>query len=208
MASDVASPAAVDAALDTAAEPGRLRIAMDCAGASRPGTVLGRGPSAREDFTATISGNLTGAFKPTRLAAARMATREPVNAERGVIVLTASAAAFDGRRGQALYAAAKAGIVGMALPLARDLATHAIRVVTVAPGLFDTPMLRGLPDRALHGLEQELVHPQESGDPAQYAALVGHLLDNPMINVTTLRLDGAVLLPSGLPHRTPGGHTS
>ncbi|MFK0230000.1 SDR family NAD(P)-dependent oxidoreductase [Streptomyces sp. NPDC090303] len=206
---DVAAPAAVDEALDIAEALGSLRLAVDCAGVSRPGAVLGRGgPLALEDFTAMISSNLTGAFNLTRLAAARMAAREPVDAERGLIVLTASAAAFDGQRGQAPYAAAKAGVVGMTLPLARDLAAHAIRVVTVAPGLFDTPMLRGLPDRALHGLARELVHPREFGDPERYAALVGHILDNPMINGTTLRLDGAVRLPSGLPHRTPEGHSS
>ncbi|MCM1969442.1 SDR family NAD(P)-dependent oxidoreductase [Streptomyces sp. G1] len=196
-AGDIASPTDVTAALDAAEQEGPLRIAVSCAGINRPGKTLGRhGPLPLPEFTELITTNLIGAFNLARLAAARMAMNDLSNGERGVILLTASAAAFEGQAGQAAYAASKAGVVGMTLPLARDLAAYQIRVVSIAPGLFDTPMLRSLPAGVQEALSGELLHPQSFGDPSLFAALVGHILDNPMLNGSTLRLDGAVRLPT------------
>jgi NAD(P)-dependent dehydrogenase (short-subunit alcohol dehydrogenase family) len=147
---------------------------------------------ALEDFTTTIEINLVGTFNVIRLAAAAMAATEPVDGGRGVIVNTASIAAFDGQIGQAAYAASKGGIVGMTLPIARDLAGAGIRCVTIAPGLFDTPLLAGLPQPVRDSLGASVPHPARLGDPAEYAALVVHVVENEMLNGEVIRLDGAL----------------
>ena len=140
-----------------------------------------------------VTVNLIGTFNVIRLAAAQMARNEPdEGGERGVVVNTASIAAFDGQIGQAAYSASKGGVVGMTLPLARDLADKLIRVVTIAPGTFDTPMLAGLPQEARDSLAAGIPHPNRLGDPAEYAALVEHVVVNPMLNGEVIRLDGAL----------------
>jgi NAD(P)-dependent dehydrogenase (short-subunit alcohol dehydrogenase family) len=191
---DVTNADDVARALDTAAElPGPLRVVVNCAGIGPPARVLGRGgPHPLGDFTKVITINLIGTFNVIRLAAERMAAIEPAGEERGVIVNTASVAAFDGQIGQAAYAASKAGISGMTLPVARDLAQYLIRVVTIAPGLFKTPLLAGLPQEAQDSLGKQVPHPTRLGDPDEYAALVEHIIANPMLNGETIRLDGAI----------------
>ena len=150
---DVTDPAAVQEAIDTATELGTLRVAVNCAGVGTPGRVLSkRGPLDLEQFQKVVTINLVGTFNVLRLSAAAMAASDPVDGERGVIVNTASIAAFDGQIGQAAYAASKGGVVGMTLPIARDLAQHLIRVMTIAPGTFSTPMLHGLPPEAVKSL--------------------------------------------------------
>jgi NAD(P)-dependent dehydrogenase (short-subunit alcohol dehydrogenase family) len=140
--------------------------------------------------------NLVGTFNVLRLAAERIAKTEPIGPpdtpERGVIVNTASVAAFDGQIGQAAYSASKGGVVGMTLPIARDLASHLIRVVTIAPGLFDTPLLAGLPEPARESLGKQVPHPSRLGKPNEYAALAVHIVENPMLNGEVIRLDGAI----------------
>jgi NAD(P)-dependent dehydrogenase (short-subunit alcohol dehydrogenase family) len=145
-----------------------------------------------EQFTAVVEVNLLGTFNVLRLAAAAMAGLEPVGEERGVLVNTASAAAFDGQIGQAAYAASKGGVAAMTLPVARDLASRQIRCVTIAPGLFATPMLAGLPQEARDSLAEQVPHPARLGEPGEYAALVEHIIANPMLNGETIRLDGAL----------------
>jgi NAD(P)-dependent dehydrogenase (short-subunit alcohol dehydrogenase family) len=190
---DVTDSAAVGAALDAAAELGELRVAVNCAGVGPPERVLGKkGPHALESFSKVIQINLIGTFNVIRLAAERMQALEPVDGERGVLVNTASVAAFDGQIGQAAYAASKGGIVGMTLPIARDLADRQIRIVTIAPGLFDTPLLAGLPEEARTSLGNQVPHPRRLGDPAEYGALVEHIVANPMLNGEVIRLDGAI----------------
>jgi NAD(P)-dependent dehydrogenase (short-subunit alcohol dehydrogenase family) len=192
-AADVTDEAQVSAALDLAAELGTLRIAVACAGIAPAARVLSRrGVVPLEHFSRTISVNLVGTFNLVRLAAERIAAQDPVGEERGVLVCTASAAAFDGQIGQAAYAASKGGIVGMTLPLARDLADKAIRVVSVAPGLFDTALMAGLPEDARASLARQVPHPSRLGDPAEFAALVRHVVENPMLNGEVIRLDGAI----------------
>jgi NAD(P)-dependent dehydrogenase (short-subunit alcohol dehydrogenase family) len=156
--------------------------------------VVGRdgSPVDLEWFTRVVNVNLVGSFNVIRLAAARMVRHDPVGEERGVIVNTASAAAFDGQIGQAAYSASKGGIVGMTLPLARDLADKQIRVMTIAPGLFMTPLLMGLPQEALDSLGAQVPHPSRLGDPSEFAAMVAHIVANPMLNGETIRLDGAI----------------
>jgi NAD(P)-dependent dehydrogenase (short-subunit alcohol dehydrogenase family) len=136
--------------------------------------------------------NLIGTFNVVRLAAEAIARAEPVAGERGVIVNTASVAAFDGQIGQAAYAASKAGVAGMTLPVARDLAGLQIRVVTIAPGIFETPMLAGLPEKARQSLGEQVPHPSRLGKPSEYADLVVSIVHNPMLNGETIRLDGAI----------------
>jgi NAD(P)-dependent dehydrogenase (short-subunit alcohol dehydrogenase family) len=191
---DVTDSDAVDAALDVADELGELRIAVNCAGIGPPARVVGRdgSPVDLEWFTRVVNVNLVGSFNVIRLAAARMVRHDPVGEERGVIVNTASAAAFDGQIGQAAYSASKGGIVGMTLPLARDLADKQIRVMTIAPGLFMTPLLMGLPQEALDSLGAQVPHPSRLGDPSEFAAMVAHIVANPMLNGETIRLDGAI----------------
>ncbi len=193
---DVTDEASVQAAVDLAGSLGPLRVAVNCAGIGTPGRVVGRdGPLPLERFARVVTVNLVGTFNVIRLAAQAMAATEPVDGERGVIVNTASAAAFDGQIGQAAYSASKGGVVGMTLPIARDLADRLIRVMTIAPGLFDTPMLAGLPEPALQSLAAQVPMPSRLGDPTEYAALVRHIVENPMLNGEVIRLDGAIRMP-------------
>ena len=189
---DVTDEAGVSAALDVAAELGPIRMAVNCAGTGDAIRVLGRkGVYPLDKFARIVNINLIGTFNVIRLAAERIAATEIVDGERGVIVNTASVAAFDGQIGQAAYSASKGGVVGMTLPIARDLASAMIRVVTIAPGLFDTPLLAGLPEDARISLGQQVPHPSRLGQPAEFGALVAHIAANPMLNGEVIRLDGA-----------------
>lgn len=197
-AGDVTSSGEVQAAVDLAvAQFGSLDINVNCAGVGLPGRVLTRDGSAidleRYEFVMRV--NLVGTFNVLRLAAAQMAKQQPQDEERGVIVNTASIAAFEGQIGQAAYASSKGGIVGLTLPVARDLATRLIRCVAIAPGTFDTPMLAGLPEEARAKLAEGIPHPHRLGRPEEYAGMVRHIVENPMINGTTIRLDGALRMP-------------
>ncbi|MEV5976423.1 SDR family NAD(P)-dependent oxidoreductase [Streptomyces sp. NPDC052114] len=190
---DVTSEADVTAAVDLAASLGTLRIAVNCAGVGAAFRTVGKnGPFPLDAFTKVVQVNLIGTFNVVRLAAARMTRYEEAGEERGVIVNTSSAAAYDGQIGQAAYAASKAGIAGMTLPLARDLAHERIRVVTIAPGLFRTPMFDVLPDSAIDALGRQVPHPARLGHPEEYAAFAAHVVENPMLNGETVRLDGAI----------------
>ncbi|MFC9995391.1 3-hydroxyacyl-CoA dehydrogenase [Nocardia sp. NPDC127526] len=190
---DVTSEADVTAALDAAAGLGTLRIAVNCAGIGNAVKTVGKqGAFPLEAFTKIINVNLIGTFNVIRLAAERIAAAEEADGERGVIVNTASVAAYDGQIGQAAYSASKGGIVGLTLPVARDLASYKIRVMTIAPGLFHTPLFATLPDSAIAALGAQVPHPARLGDPAEYAALVRHIVENPMLNGETIRLDGAI----------------
>ena len=190
---DVRDEAAVNEALDVAAELGDLRVVVNCAGTGDAIKTVGKqGPYPLDKFQRIIEINLIGSFNVLRLAAARMAELEPLGEERGVIINTASIAAFDGQIGQAAYAASKGGVVGMTLPIARDLASLGIRVMTIAPGLFDTPLLASLPEDARASLGKQVPHPSRLGDPAEYGALAAHIVANPMLNGETIRLDGAI----------------
>lgn len=192
-AADVRDETAVNEALDVAAELGDLRVVVNCAGTGDAIKTIGKqGPYPLDKFQRIIEINLIGSFNVLRLAAARIAALEPLGEERGVIINTASIAAFDGQMGQAAYAASKGGVVGMTLPIARDLASLGIRVVTIAPGLFDTPLLASLPEDARASLGQQVPHPSRLGDPAEYGALAAHIVANPMLNGETIRLDGAL----------------
>ncbi|HEX6968623.1 MAG TPA: SDR family NAD(P)-dependent oxidoreductase [Micromonosporaceae bacterium] len=192
---DVTEPDDVAEAVAAAREQGPLGIVVNCAGTVQVGRVLGRGgPLPLPEFERVVRVNLVGTFNVVRLAAEAMAVNEPQAGDRGVIVCTSSIAAYDGQAGQVAYAASKAGVVGMTLPLARDLARHAIRVVTVAPGIFITPMAADLPPGALGPLIERTPHPNRSGDPAEFAALVAHVVENPMLNGEVIRLDGALRL--------------
>jgi NAD(P)-dependent dehydrogenase (short-subunit alcohol dehydrogenase family) len=190
---DVTDEAQVGAALDAAAQHGPIRVAVNCAGIGPAGRVIGKnGVLPLDQFARVINVNLIGTFNVIRLAAERIMATDEIDGERGVIVNTASVAAFEGQIGQAAYAASKGGVVGMTLPIARDLADKLIRVVTVAPGLFLTPMLQGLPQEAQESLGRQVPHPSRLGDPSEYAALVEHIVANPMLNGEVIRLDGAI----------------
>jgi NAD(P)-dependent dehydrogenase (short-subunit alcohol dehydrogenase family) len=192
---DVTSEAAVQAAVELArVEFGALHGAVCCAGiASVEKTYGKRGVHALDLFEKVIRTNLLGTFNVIRLCAAAMALNEPLESgERGVIVNTASVAAFDGQVGQAAYSASKGGIVGMTLPIARDLAPLGIRVMTIAPGIFETPLLAGLPEAARESLGQQVPFPSRLGRPAEFAALVAHIVENQMLNGEVIRLDGAI----------------
>jgi NAD(P)-dependent dehydrogenase (short-subunit alcohol dehydrogenase family) len=190
---DVTSPDSVTAALDAAAGLGTLRITVNCAGIGNGiRTVSKQGPFPLDAFTKVINVNLIGTFNVIRLAAERISQAPDAGEERGVIINTASIAAFEGQIGQAAYSASKGGIVGMTLPIARDLASLKIRVVTIAPGLFHTPLLAGLPDEAIASLGAQVPHPSRLGNPAEYAALARHIVENPMLNGEIIRLDGAI----------------
>jgi NAD(P)-dependent dehydrogenase (short-subunit alcohol dehydrogenase family) len=190
---DVTDPDQVGAAIAAARELGDLRVAVSCAGIATAGRVLGkRGVLPLEDFARVVTVNLIGTFNVLRLAAEAIAESEPVQGERGVIVNTASVAAFDGQIGQAAYAASKSGVVGLTLPVARDLADKLIRVMTIAPGIFETPMMAGLPDEARASLGAQVPHPSRLGSPDEYALLVAHIINNPMLNGEVIRLDGAI----------------
>jgi NAD(P)-dependent dehydrogenase (short-subunit alcohol dehydrogenase family) len=195
---DVTSAAEISAAVDQAVALGPLRVAVCCAGVGWAARTLNRdgAPHELELFQTVVGINLVGTFNVLRLAAAAMAQNPPTaDDERGVIVNTASAAAFDGQIGQAAYAASKAGVAGLTLPVARDLAPAGIRVVTIAPGLFDTPMLAQLPDKARQALIANVVFPKRLGAPADYAHLVQAIVTNPYINGETIRLDAALRMP-------------
>ena len=195
---DVTNEAQVQAAVDAAMELGPLRIVVNCAGIATPGKVLGRdGVLPLEAFNRVIQVNLIGTFNVVRLAAAAMVTNQPVSTElggpeRGVIINTASVAAFEGQIGQPAYAASKGAVAAMTLPLARELARSLVRVVTIAPGIFETPMMATLPQDAQDSLGQQVPHPSRLGRPAEYASLVAHIVENAMLNGETIRLDGAI----------------
>lgn len=192
---DVADEASVAAGLDAAeAAHGVTRLLVNCAGVAPAIKTVGKenAPHPLAAFRRAVEINLVGSFNVIAQFAARLAAAEPVGEERGVIVNTASVAAFDGQIGQAAYAASKAGVAGMTLPVARDLAQHRIRVVTIAPGIFLTPMLMGLPQSAQDSLGTQVPHPSRLGKPEEYAQMVCAIVENPMLNGETIRLDGAI----------------
>ena len=191
---DVTDEQSVQAAVDAALEFEGLHGAINCAGVAIAEKVLGKnGPHALESFTKVVEVNLIGTFNVIRLAAEAMTRNEPTpGGERGVIVNTASVAAFDGQIGQVAYSASKGGVVAMTLPIARDLASHGIRVMTIAPGIFDTPMMAGLPEEARESLGNQVPFPSRLGKPEEYAALVRHIIENEMLNGEVIRLDGSI----------------
>ncbi len=192
---DVTDAESVQAAVDAAAEGGALRIAVNCAGIGWAQRTAGKhGPHDLKAFETVIAINLVGTFNVLRLSAQKMIeTAEPDSGgERGVCINTASVAAFDGQIGQISYSASKGGVVGMTLPAARDLSREKIRVMTIAPGLFDTPLLAGLPEENRNALGAMVPHPARLGDPDEYAQLAISIVQNPMLNGDTIRLDGAI----------------
>ena len=193
---DVTNPDQVQLAIETATEMGKsLRVVVNCAGISRPERTLKRDGSTHrlETFVQALNINLVGTFNVIRLAAARMAGNDPLESnERGAIVNTASIAAYDGQIGQAAYSASKAGIVGMTLPLARDLSVIGVRVNTIAPGIIDTPLLAGLPGPAKESLGQQVLHPKRLGTPHEFAELVWFLVTHGYMNGETVRMDGGI----------------
>jgi NAD(P)-dependent dehydrogenase (short-subunit alcohol dehydrogenase family) len=194
-ATDVTDETSVQAAVRAAVEGfGALHGVVNCAGIAIAERTLGKsGPHPLESFTRVLMVNLIGTFNVIRLAAAAMAENQPsADGERGVIVNTASVAAFDGQIGQAAYSASKGGVVGMTLPIARDLARQGIRVMTIAPGIFETPMLAGLPEAARQSLGQQVPFPSRVGRPDEYASLVRQIVENQMLNGEVIRLDGAI----------------
>jgi NAD(P)-dependent dehydrogenase (short-subunit alcohol dehydrogenase family) len=191
----VSNAGSVEAAFAAARERhGPARIAVNCAGIGTAGRIVGRdGPLPLEAFRRVIEVNLVGSFNVMRIAAAEMSALEPLtDGERGIIVSTASAAAYEGQIGQAAYSASKGGIVALTLPAARELARYGIRVVAIAPGLFATPMLQGLPQNTRDSLAASIPFPNRLGRPEEYAALVLHLCQNTMLNGEVVRLDGAL----------------
>lgn len=196
---DVTDESAVGEAVERAAEAfGGLHLAVSCAGIGSAGRTVGKDgtPFDLGLFRKTVEVNLIGTFNVIRLAAARMMQNEPdAGGERGALVNTASIAAFDGQIGQCAYSASKGGVVGLTLPVARDLARHGIRCCTIAPGLFATPMLMMLPDEARSQLASHIPFPSRLGEPPEFAALACHIAENPMLNGETIRLDGGVRMP-------------
>jgi NAD(P)-dependent dehydrogenase (short-subunit alcohol dehydrogenase family) len=192
---DVTDEAQVQAAVDLCASAfGAVHGAINCAGVAPGERVVGKtGPHALATFERTVRINLVGTFNVIRLAAARMSAQAPLaSGERGVIVNTSSVAATEGQIGQAAYAASKAGVNGMTLPIARELARFGIRVVTIAPGIFDTPMLQGMSEEVRASLGAQVPFPPRLGRPDEYAALVAHILENEVLNGAVIRLDGAI----------------
>ncbi len=191
---DVRDPDAVNAALDLAEQAGPLRVLVHCAGRGGAVRLVGRDgePGSLQTYSDVIEVNLIGTFNVLRLAAARMARNELLDGDRGACILTASVAAFEGQIGQIPYASAKAGIVGMTLVAARDLASKQIRVCTIAPGTFDTPLLARLPDEVKQSLAKSVPHPSRLGNPAEFAQLAQQIAENPVLNGETIRLDGAI----------------
>ena len=191
---DVTDEESVEGAVEAAVEVGPLCGVVNCAGVAIAEKALGRdGPHSLDSFTKVVRVNLIGTFNVIRLAAAAMVGNEPgEDGSRGVIVNTASVAAFDGQIGQAAYAASKGGVASMTLPLAREFARSGIRVATIAPGLFDTPMMAGLPEEARQSLGEQVPFPSRLGRPEEYAALVRHIVENDMLNGEVIRLDGAI----------------
>jgi NAD(P)-dependent dehydrogenase (short-subunit alcohol dehydrogenase family) len=191
---DVTDEDSVKAAVEAALEAGPLYGAVNCAGVAIAERALGReGPHSLASFTKVVQVNLIGTFNVVRLAAEAMVGNEPgEDGSRGVIVNTASVAAFDGQIGQVAYAASKGGVVSMTLPLAREFARSGIRVATIAPGIFDTPMMAGLPEVARESLGDQVPFPSRLGRPEEYASLVRHIIENDMLNGEVIRLDGAI----------------
>jgi NAD(P)-dependent dehydrogenase (short-subunit alcohol dehydrogenase family) len=192
---NVTDAAAVEAAVGAARrQHGPARIAVNCAGVGIAGRIVGRdGPLPLDEFRHVIEVNLIGSFNLLRVAATEMSTLDPLgDGERGIIISTASVAAYEGQIGQAAYSASKGGIVSLTLPAARELARYGVRVVAIAPGIFETPMLQGLPQNVQESLAASVPFPSRLGRPAEYAALVLHLCRNPMINGEVIRLDGAL----------------
>ena len=199
LACDVSDAAVVEDAIARARDAhGAARICVNCAGIAHGQRIVGRdGPAPLDGFRRVVEVNLIGTFNVMRVCAADMAGLEPVNetGERGVMIATASVAAWEGQVGQAAYAASKGGIVGMTLPVARDLASLGVRVMTIAPGLMETPMLAGLPGEFRDRLAASVPFPRRLGRPGEFADLVEHIVANPMLNGSVIRLDGAVRLP-------------
>ncbi len=194
---DVTDEGSMKGAIDAALQGcGGLHGAVNCAGIASAEKVLGReGPHSLKTFSKVVEVNLVGTFNVVRLAAEVMANNEPTQGgERGVIVNTASVAAIDGQIGQVAYSASKGGVVAMTLPVARELARHGIRVMTIAPGIFDTPMLAGLPEAARESLGKQVLFPQRLGRSEEFAALVRHIIENQMLNGEVIRLDAAIRL--------------
>jgi NAD(P)-dependent dehydrogenase (short-subunit alcohol dehydrogenase family) len=191
---DVSSESDAQAAVDAAQSMGTLRGLINCAGIAIGEKTVGKdGPHALSSFTRVITVNLIGTFNMIRVAANAMARSEPTtDGERGVMINTASVAAFDGQIGQVAYSASKGGVVGMTLPIARDLSRSGIRCVTIAPGIFATPMLLGMPQEVQDSLGKQVPFPSRLGRPEEYAALVKHIVENVMLNGETIRLDGAI----------------
>ena len=192
---DVTSEASVQAAVDqTMTVYGAVHVVINCAGVGWPAKVLGKdGPMELDHFNQVVKINLVGTVNVIRLAAAKMVLNPPdADGEKGVVINTASAAAFDGQIGQAAYSASKAGVVGMTLPIAREFAEYGIRVVTVAPGLFKTPMMETLPEKVQVALGQMVPFPKRLGKPPEFARLARDIVENPMLNGETIRLDGAI----------------
>jgi NAD(P)-dependent dehydrogenase (short-subunit alcohol dehydrogenase family) len=197
-ACDIASADSAEQAIAAARDAhGPARILVNCAGILTPGRILGKdGPLPLESFRRVVEVNLIGAFNLLRLAAADMAQLDPLqDGERGIIINTASIAAYEGQIGQIAYAASKAGMAGLTLPAARDLARHGIRVLSVAPGLVATPMLTGLPQEMQDALAGSIPFPQRLADPAEVARLIQHMIENVMLNGEVIRLDGALRMP-------------
>jgi 3-hydroxyacyl-CoA dehydrogenase/3-hydroxy-2-methylbutyryl-CoA dehydrogenase len=174
---------------------GAVHVNVNTAGIPDGGKIVSKGePGSLETFQRVIAVNLIGTFNVMRVAVAAMLRNEPHDGERGVVISTASAAAFEGQVGQAAYSASKAGVVGMALPIARDLAGTGVRINTIAPGLFDTPMKDGLPDKIFEGLQKVVLEPARVGRPQEFAALAAHIIENPYLNAECIRLDAATRL--------------
>jgi NAD(P)-dependent dehydrogenase (short-subunit alcohol dehydrogenase family) len=192
---DVTDEASVRRAIEEALQSfGGMHGAINCAGIASAEKVLGReGPHSLDSFAKVVEVNLVGTFNVLRLAAEVMVNNEPAaSGERGVIVNTASVAAYDGQIGQVAYAASKGGVVALTLPVARELAQYGIRVVAIAPGIFDTPMMAGLPEAARESLGKQVPFPSRLGRPEEYAALVRHIIENEMLNGEVIRLDGSI----------------
>jgi len=190
---DVTDEASVQAAIDTAVAQAPLRITVNCAGIATAEKTIGKqGVMPLQNFARVVQVNLVGTFNVIRLAANAMSQNEPVDGDRGVIVNTASVAAFDGQIGQAAYSASKGGVAGMTLPIARDLSNLNIRVCTIAPGIFLTPMMAGLPEPAQESLAKQVPHPARLGSPEEYAALARHIVENGYLNAEVIRLDGGI----------------
>jgi NAD(P)-dependent dehydrogenase (short-subunit alcohol dehydrogenase family) len=193
LAADVRDEAQVQAVVDRALELGTLRVAVNCAGVATPGRIVGkRGTLPLADFQRVIDINLVGTFNVLRLAATAMAANDPLDGDRGLIVMTASVAAYDGQIGQAAYAASKGGVLGLTLPVARDLSGYGIRVMTIMPGLFYTPMFESVPEEFRKSLAASVPFPSRLGRADEYAALVRAIVENDMLNGESIRLDGAL----------------
>lgn len=194
---DVTSEEGMAAVFDAAEAHGPLRVLVHCAGIGGAVRLVEKdgSPGSLDRYRQVVDVNLVGSFNALRLAATRMATNDPLDGDRGVCVMTASVAAFEGQIGQIPYASSKAGIHGMTIVAARDLASKSIRVCTIAPGTFDTPLLARLPERTKASLAESVPHPSRLGSPDEYAALALHIIENPMLNGETIRLDGAIRMP-------------